>query len=130
MRSTITATEVVFGSGSTFAVDLSGTTSDQLDLSGALNLLASSDVLQFSGTPSASPTIYTLATYTGFLGTFDTVNNLPSGYQLIYSPTELLLTNDISLVPEPSTWFAAALALGAVGFSQRRKLRTLVRRGA
>ena len=40
--------------------------------------------------------------------------------------------NDIALtltaVPEPSTWLAAALALGAVGYMQRRRLRELVRR--
>lgn len=39
-----------------------------------------------------------------------------------------LIANDISLtvltvVPEPSTWGAAALALGAVVFAQRRRLR-------
>jgi MYXO-CTERM domain-containing protein len=36
----------------------------------------------------------------------------------------------ISLVPEPSTWLAGALALGAIGFMQRRRLRTLLRRAA
>jgi hypothetical protein len=28
----------------------------------------------------------------------------------------------ITEVPEPSTWFAAVLALGAIGFSQRKRL--------
>lgn len=34
----------------------------------------------------------------------------------------------VTPVPEPSTWIAAALALGAIGYSQRKRLR--VRRGA
>ena len=39
--------------------------------------------------------------------------------------TEFVYGNMIELVavPEPSTWLAAALALGVIGFSQRRRLR-------
>jgi fibronectin-binding autotransporter adhesin len=33
---------------------------------------------------------------------------------------------ELVAVPEPSTWLAAALALGAIGFSQRKRLRTCV----
>jgi autotransporter-associated beta strand protein len=33
------------------------------------------------------------------------------------------LDGELAPVPEPSTWFAAALAFGAVGFIQRRRLR-------
>lgn len=117
------AFQVVFNSGSMFSVDLSPSSSDLLRIStGILNLAASGDIIQFNGTASSSPMIYTLATYDGFLSTFDTVNNLPSGYQLVYTPTELVLTNDLSLVPEPSTWVAAGLSLLAVGYSQRRRI--------
>jgi len=30
---------------------------------------------------------------------------------------------EIVAVPEPGTWFAAVLALAAIGFSQRKRLR-------
>ena len=44
------------------------------------------------------------------------------------------MANDISLtltaVPEPSTWSAGALALGVVGWSQRKRVVRLVRRAA
>ena len=33
------------------------------------------------------------------------------------------LDGELAPVPEPSTWFAAALAFGALGFTQRRRLR-------
>jgi MYXO-CTERM domain-containing protein len=33
-----------------------------------------------------------------------------------------------SLVPEPSTWLAGALALGAIGFMQRRRLCNTLKR--
>jgi autotransporter-associated beta strand protein len=33
----------------------------------------------------------------------------------------------LAAVPEPSTWIGAALALGAIGFAQRRKLRRLIK---
>jgi hypothetical protein len=35
--------------------------------------------------------------------------------------------DDVSPMPEPSTWFAATLLLGAVIYSQRRRLRCIVR---
>lgn len=33
------------------------------------------------------------------------------------------LNGEVVPAPEPSTWFAAALAFGAAGFTQRRKIR-------
>jgi hypothetical protein len=32
------------------------------------------------------------------------------------------LDGEVAPVPEPSTWFATALALGALGFTQRRRM--------
>lgn len=109
----------------TLAVDLSGSVGDLLALTGALDLSAKTDVLEFSslGTPTASS--YTLATYTSEVGKFDSVTGLPTGYDLVYG------TNALTLVaaPEPSTWLAAALVSGVMAYSNRRRLRGLVRRG-
>jgi hypothetical protein len=46
--------------------------------------------------------------------------------------TEFFYGNMVELVPvpEPGTWFAAALALTAVAYSQRRRLQALLRRAA
>ncbi len=40
------------------------------------------------------------------------------------------LSISFSLVPEPGTWLAGTLALGALGFTQRRRVRALLRRAA
>jgi hypothetical protein len=42
-------------------------------------------------------------------------------YQLIYGTNDLILAP----IPEPSAWIGAALALAAIGFMQRRRLRGL-----
>jgi autotransporter-associated beta strand protein len=73
----------------------------------------------------------------------NTVNGLNSGQLLqisfysdggstLISNTALILADGeiipgpMTPVPEPSTWIGAALALGAIGFTQRRKLRGFV----
>ncbi|PZR71990.1 MAG: hypothetical protein DLM73_14250 [Chthoniobacterales bacterium] len=118
---TLNATRVVFNAGSTFLVDLSGTLSDVLHTSGVLDLSAlSNNIITFAGSVAAGTNTYTLATYDGVAGIFEVQNNLPSGYELIYGPTSLLLTNDLTVIPEPSTWIGAAIALVAIGFIQRR----------
>jgi fibronectin-binding autotransporter adhesin len=104
----------------TYAVDILGATSDKLVITGALALSNSFDQITFNGTPDGT-TIYVLATYSSFSGTFD-FGSAPSGYQLIYGTTEL----DLAPIPEPSTWVAGALALGVLGWSQRRRLRSLI----
>jgi hypothetical protein len=45
--------------------------------------------------------------------------------------TEFVYGNmfEIVAVPEPGTWFAAALALGAIGFAQRKRVRACVSSG-
>jgi hypothetical protein len=40
------------------------------------------------------------------------------------------MDGEVVPVPEPSTWLGAALALGAIGFTQRRRLRDLLARRA
>lgn len=104
-----------------YAVDLLGAGSDKLAIGGTLDLSGASDVLAFSGTADGTST-YTLATYSSLLGTFNTVTGLPANYQLVYGTNEL----DLVPVPEMSTWISGALALGFIGFTQRRKLRGLI----
>ena len=106
-------------SGSRYLVNLSGSTSDKLAISGALNLGNSfGDVLNFSGMADGTST-YVLATYASHVGQFDSVFNLPAGYSLVYLPTELDL---VSIpIPEPATWLGGAIAVAALLWTQRRR---------
>ena len=99
-----------------YAVDLLGGTSDLLAISGTLNLAGLSDVIDFNGTTDGTSS-YTLATYSSIIGTFNSVIDLPAGYTLVYGANEL----DLVPVPEPGTWIGAALALAAIGFTQRKR---------
>jgi autotransporter-associated beta strand protein len=108
----------------TYAVDITGATSDKLVIGSSLNLSNSFDQITFNGTPDGTTT-YVLATYSSISGTFD-FGSAPSGYQLIYGATEL----DLVPVPEPGTWLAGALALLAVLRTQRNRLSRLLGRTA
>jgi hypothetical protein len=44
-----------------------------------------------------------------------------AGTGLYGGPTAILGTGEVVPIPEPSTWLAAALAVGVVGYSQRRR---------
>jgi hypothetical protein len=76
-----------------------------------------------------SATAHTLETF-NFVGV-DRVEFTPSGgtfhdgYKGDFGPYFAIdnMNVDVAAVPEPSTWFAAAIALGAIGFSQRKRLR-------
>ena len=119
---TLIAANLVFngansGNLATYVVDISGATSDKLKLTGVLDLSGAFDQITFQGTPDGSTT-YILAQYTSETGTFNTFPTLPSGYKLVYGATEL----DLVPIPEPGTWAAAALVLGALVLSQRRRL--------
>lgn len=125
---TLTATNVVFngasaGSLATYIVDLTAATSDRLIINGNLNLSTTFDQLIFQGVTGAAS--YTIATYTGTrTGIFDVVTP-PAGYAVSYAiPGEI----DLVAVPEPSTWIGGALALAAIVFTQRRRLRGLIAR--
>ena len=125
---TLTTNSTVFGNGSTFLVDLGGGTSDLLATSGTFDLTALNNTISFNTLSTLTAPSYTLATYTGpALGIFENTVNLPSGYTLIYNVGELDLVN-LSLVPEPSAWVAAALAALAVAFTQRRRVRQTLKR--
>ena len=84
----------------------------------------------YTETFTLSATANTLETF-NMVGV-DTVEFTPSGgtlhsgYANDYGPYFAMDNVDVDLiteVPEPSTWFAAVLALGAIGFSQRKRLR-------
>jgi fibronectin-binding autotransporter adhesin len=104
------------GNLATYIVDLTAATSDRLVINGNLSLATAFDQLIFQGTTGAAS--YTIATYTGTLsGVFD-VFTPPSGYAVSYAiPGEI----DLVAVPEPSTWIGGALALLAVGYTQRKR---------
>jgi hypothetical protein len=104
------------GSLASYTSNLSGATSDKLAISGALNLSGTFDKITISGSANGTST-YVLATYGSESGTFDSVTGLPTGYQLVYGANEL----ELEPIPEASTWLAAALALAAVAYSQRRR---------
>lgn len=107
----------------TYFVDLASgaNNSDRLLIGGGLNL-GSFDQIQFNGTADGTSS-YNLATYTSVSGIFDVETALPAGYQLVYGTTSL----DLVPVPEPATWLAAALAVAALAFHQRRRWITLLR---
>jgi autotransporter-associated beta strand protein len=126
---TLTASNVIFGGNAgnlgTYAVDIAGATSDRLNITGVLDLSSAFDQITFNGTADGTTT-YVLATYTSETGTFNTsLPTMPSGYSLVYGANELDLTP--TAVPEPSTWLTGALAVSAILFTQRRRLRRLVR---
>lgn len=85
----------------TYACELNGVNNDLLDVTGALDLSAATDVLAFA-TPGAGATkpVYIIANYTTLTGTFDSVTGTPGGgYVLDYN---YLGGNQIALV-RPAT---------------------------
>jgi autotransporter-associated beta strand protein len=105
------------GIGGTYIANLSGNTSDLLDISGILTL-GSQTTLDIDGSANGTTT-YILATFASHTGTFQTVMDIPSGYTLVYNPTDIELVP----IPEPATWIGGALALGAMAFSRQRRRR-------
>ena len=104
------------GTTGTYRADLiNGGLSDLLAIGGILDLSGSADQLTLFNSPDGTST-YTLATYNSVTGVFD-LNNVPANYQLIYGDNALTLVP----VPEPATWMGAALALGAIGWTRRRR---------
>lgn len=114
---TLTVLNLNFNSGSIFQVDILGAAADLITLSGALNITSGATInFNASGLTQSS---YTLATYDTWNSVQFLAPTVPTGYELVYGPDALNLV----AVPEPSTWAAAALAFGAIGFMQRRRFR-------
>ena len=116
----LTTGTLTLGAGATIAgtyvADLSATASDTLAITGVLDLTSTTDVLTLQGVTGLPS--YTLATFTSVNGSFNTVNGLPSGYQLNYLPTSITLT----ATPEPASLGVLAM-VGGVSLMRRRKSR-------
>lgn len=106
--------------GGTYLADLSGSMSDLLAITGML-ILGEGSALEIQGMADGTTT-YILATFSSSTGAFDAISGVPGGYTLVLNPTDLELVP----IPEPATWIGAALALGAIAFTQRRRLRALL----
>ena len=121
---TLTLTTNALVISGTYLNDINGATADRITLGG--NLVLTGATLDFNVINAPTSPVYNLLTYTGTLsGTFTEVGT-PAGYEVIYNPQSI----DLVAVPEPSTWLGAVLAVFAIGFTQRRRLRGLVARPA
>jgi autotransporter-associated beta strand protein len=132
---TLNTGALTLSNSSKFSVDmLSGSgNADQINVTGAVNITLATLQLNIpNGTVFAAGDQYVLINNDLADAISGTFANAPAGtdtidgYSWIVSYTSANgLGNDFVLtaVPEPSTWLAAALALGAIGFSQRKRLR-------
>lgn len=122
---TLTTTSTIdFGAGATSIIQFAGlgthtagqvlqiTNWDGIPVDGG-----SGDRLLFAGTSGAFSALYDQSevSFNGILG---------------YVPVDFGTYYEITAVPEPSTWIGGALALAALGFTQRRRLSRLVRKAA
>jgi autotransporter-associated beta strand protein len=129
---------LTLSSGSTFSLNLNNTAAgsgyDQVISSGAITLSGSTLAVTVGGSLQLNDMFFILENSSLSLnppGTFTNGATVTSGgytFAIDYADTgDGTLGNDISLeviaVPEPSTWIVGALALLAVGYTQRRKLR-------
>ncbi|MEY2483543.1 MAG: fibronectin-binding autotransporter adhesin [Verrucomicrobiota bacterium] len=118
---TLTVPALNFASGSIYQVDLGGASADRLTLTGALNITLGA-TLNFNSISGLTQSSYILATYDSWNNVEFLAPTVPNGYELIYGPASLTLSE----IPEPSTWIGGALAFAAVGFTQRRRIRNLI----
>ena len=69
-----------------------------------------------------SPSVYGSYTFFGFDSLTSPITSIAVQIPGPFGVPDPILDN-FTVVPEPSTWLAAALALGVIGFSQRKRLR-------
>src|SRR4029077_20366435 len=130
---TLTTGALTLAGTATFHADAFGTATNEWDevvVNGSANLGSSTlEVIIANGLGFNPGDTYTLIDANAISGVFNGVadNSFQtfSGYQFI---AHYDLGGDgnfeLEAVPEPSTWFAAALTLVAIGFSQRKRLCT------
>ena len=121
---------------SKFIVDMTATTADQLNITGLVSLSAATLQLSIAnGTTFAAGQQFTLINNDVVDAITGTFSNAPTGIDTIGGYLWVVsytggTGNDFVLtaVPEPSTWFAGGLALAALIYSQRRRMRSAIRR--
>ena len=118
--------DAIFGNGSHFGVEISGSTVDLLSVAN-LNLSSTSDFLDVSVLGSANPGNYVIAQYSGSLsGTFNSVTggytvNYATPGQVILNVPALVGSGSLAAVPEPAS--LALVTLGALFLGVRRRRR-------
>jgi len=128
---------LTLSSGSNFTLDLNGTTAgtsyDQVGVTGTVTITGSNIVVRPGAGLNIGDKFFILLNDASdaISGTFAQGTTVTSGadtFSINYfdNGDGGTLGNDISLtvtgVPEPATWVGAALALGVLGWSQRRRL--------
>jgi MYXO-CTERM domain-containing protein len=122
--------------GSNFLVDINGTTPgtgyDQLNVTGTVMLNGSNLVVTVGGTLNIGDT-FTIINNNGMdavVGMFAQGTTVSSGGNIFTIDYAGGTGNDVVLTttatPEPSTWIGGALAVAALAFTQRRRLRKLI----
>lgn len=144
---TLTTGAVTLANGSMFAVDLTaGSGNDllvapsvtlgtiltgpslSLNITGTLAMGQQFFIVSNTGANAVSGVFAQGATITSGGYTFLIDYLADFGTQSAVGGNDIML--EVTAVPEPSTWVGAALALAAIGFTQRRRLRGLIARGA
>ena len=126
--------------GSGLAGTGAGSLYDQTVVNGALNIGGALS-LTLGATPLVIGDKFYIATYTGGeTGTFANTTALGTVYTrgsdvFLINYTDVFngttaVSLEVTAVPEPGTWIGGALALAAIGFTQRRRIRGLIARRA
>jgi fibronectin-binding autotransporter adhesin len=122
---------------SKFIVDMTSTTADQINVTGGISLSAATLQLNIpNGTTFTTGQQFVLINNDSTDAISGTFSNAPTGTDLIAgyfwnvsytggTGNDFVLT---AAIPEPSTWFAGGLALAALIYAQRRRMRSAIRR--
>jgi fibronectin-binding autotransporter adhesin len=127
---------LTLSSASLFSVDMTSTTADQLIVTGAVNITSASLQLDIpNGTAFTAGQQFTIISNDLFDTISGTFSNAPTGTDTIDGYLWIVsytggTGNDFVLtaVPEPSTWAVGLLALAAIAWRHRKRLRALLRK--